>query len=68
MNTEYDGLGQGRKLLLQIWGGAPAANAFVAFYKATSGLRLTNERDFISINYLIFCGEIYVRSENCDLD
>jgi len=48
MNTEYQGPGQRCKLLVRgpVW--SPAANVFVAFYKPTSGLRLTNERDFIS--------------------
>ena len=34
----------------RVRGGRPAANAFVAFYKATSGLWLTNKHDFISIS------------------
>ena len=50
MNTEYEGPRQRRKLLLQGRGAEPrpAAKAFVAFYKVTSGLRLTNEPDFES--------------------
>jgi len=46
INTEYEGLKKCCKFPSGVRARAPAANMFVAFYKVTSGLWLTNKRDF----------------------